>query len=57
MFEDLAVKKFIKGAGSGQLTLVKENSWTNQVPILFYAQDEYLGIEDIANKILIHENK
>ena len=42
---------FIESAGSGQLTPDEENSCTNKVLILFYEQNEYLSIKDIANRV------
>ena len=41
----------------GQLTPDEENSCTNKVLFLFYDQDEYLSIKDIANKVPYSEKQ
>ena len=48
---------FIESAGLGQLTPKEENSCTNKVLSLFYEQDEYLSIKDIANKVAYSEKQ
>ena len=48
---------FIESAGLGQLTPVEENSCTNKVLFLFYEQEEYLSIKDIANKVPYSEKQ
>jgi archaellum biogenesis ATPase FlaH len=48
---------FIESAGLGQLTPDEENSCTNKVLFLFYKQDEYLSIKDIANKVAYSEKQ
>jgi len=48
---------FIESAGSGQLTPDEENSCTNKVLILFYEQDAYLSIKDIANMVPYSEKQ
>ena len=48
---------FIESAGLGQLTPDEENSCTNKVLFLFYEQDEYLSIKDIANKVAYSEKQ
>ena len=35
----------------------EENSCTNKVLFLFYGQDEYLSIKDIANKVAYSEKQ
>ena len=41
----------------GQLTPDEENSCTNKVLFLFYEQDEYLSIKDIANRVPYSEKQ
>ena len=48
---------FIESAGSGQLTPDEENSCTNKVLFLFYKQNEYLSIKDIANRVPYSEKQ
>ena len=44
-------------AGSGQLTPYEENSCTYKVLFLFYEQNEYLSIKDIANRVPYSEKQ
>ena len=48
---------FIESAGFGQLTPDEENNCTNKVLILFYEQDQYLSIKDIANRVPYSEKQ
>ena len=48
---------FIESAGLGQLTPDEENNCTNKVLKLFYEEDQYFSIKDIANRVPYSEKQ